>query len=82
MLSDWGQTWQSTLTATSLVIGSALCGASQSMNMLIGARAIQGIGGGSILSLTQLILSDIVPLEKRGVSRDRAASQSDAESSA
>lgn len=61
----------SSFSASSLrptVIGSALCGASQSMNMLIGARAIQGIGGGCILSLTQLILSDIVPLEKRGVS--------------
>ncbi len=31
-----------------------------------GARAIQGIGGGIILSLTQMIIGDIVPLAKRG----------------
>lgn len=47
-------------------VGSALCGASQSMNMLIGSRALQGIGGGAIMSLTQIIIGDIVPLAKRG----------------
>ena len=30
---------------------------------------MQGLGGGSILSLTQIIVGDIVPLHKRGVSR-------------
>lgn len=47
--------------------GSALCGASQSMNMLIASRALQGIGGGAIMSLTQIIIGDIVPLAKRGI---------------
>lgn len=37
--------------------------------MLIGSRAIQGIGGSSIMSLTNFIVGDVVPLEKRGVSR-------------
>ncbi|KAJ3556504.1 hypothetical protein NM688_g1993 [Phlebia brevispora] len=48
-------------------LGSALCGAAQSMNMLIGARAVQGMGGGGILSLTSIILSDLVPLKDRGL---------------
>ncbi|KAJ9112554.1 hypothetical protein QFC19_000571 [Naganishia cerealis] len=48
-------------------VGSALCGASQSMNMLIASRALQGIGGGAIMSLTQIIIGDIVPLAKRGI---------------
>src|ERR1700748_3742248 len=30
------------------VIGSVLCGLSQSMAMLVGARALQGIGGGAL----------------------------------
>lgn len=34
--------------------------------MLIGSRALQGIGGGAIMSLTQIIIGDIVPLAKRG----------------
>ncbi|GBE86280.1 Efflux pump FUS6 [Sparassis crispa] len=47
-------------------LGSALSGASQSMAMLIGARAVQGIGGGGILNLTEIIVSDLVPLAERG----------------
>ncbi|KAH7907493.1 major facilitator superfamily domain-containing protein [Hygrophoropsis aurantiaca] len=46
--------------------GSAVCGAATSLNMLIAGRVIQGIGGGSIASVTQIILSDLVPLHKRG----------------
>ncbi|OZJ04794.1 hypothetical protein BZG36_01875 [Bifiguratus adelaidae] len=46
--------------------GSALCGAAQSMIMLIICRAYQGIGGGGLLSMTQIIVSDIVALQERG----------------
>ncbi|TCD71948.1 hypothetical protein EIP91_000080 [Steccherinum ochraceum] len=48
-------------------LGSALAGASQNMNMLIAARTVQGVGGGGILSLTGIIVSDLVPLAERGV---------------
>lgn len=48
------------------LIGSALCGASQSIGMLIGARAVQGLGGGGIISMVQITISDIVSLEDRG----------------
>ncbi|TFY60743.1 hypothetical protein EVG20_g7309 [Dentipellis fragilis] len=48
-------------------IGSAIGGASQNMNMLIGARTVQGIGGGGIISMSQIIVSDIVPLAERGI---------------
>jgi MFS family permease len=47
---------------------SALCGAAKSMTWLIGARAMQGFGGGAIISLTQIIIGDIIPLHRRGVS--------------
>ncbi|MFZ0905885.1 MAG: MFS transporter, partial [Mycobacterium sp.] len=33
---------------TFFVVGSVLCGVSQSMAMLVGARALQGLGGGAI----------------------------------
>ena len=36
------------------------------MTWLIIARAVQGLGAGSILGLTQIIISDIVSLEERG----------------
>ncbi|KAF9457247.1 iron permease [Collybia nuda] len=48
-------------------LGSALCGGAQSMAMLIGGRAVQGSGAGGILALTEIILSDLVPLQERGM---------------
>ncbi|KAF8936963.1 hypothetical protein BGZ47_009233 [Haplosporangium gracile] len=47
-------------------VGSALCGASQSMNMLIIGRAVQGVGGSGILTLSLVLVADIVPLRNRG----------------
>ncbi|KAF8314987.1 MFS general substrate transporter [Clavulina sp. PMI_390] len=47
-------------------LGSALAGAAQSMNMLVAARAVQGAGGGGILTLTEIIIADMVPLRDRG----------------
>ncbi|KAI8980783.1 MFS general substrate transporter [Trametes punicea] len=54
---------------TSIVIflvGSALCGAAQNMTWLIVCRTIQGIGGGAIYQLVQIVIADIVPLQDRG----------------
>ncbi|KIP05339.1 hypothetical protein PHLGIDRAFT_25152 [Phlebiopsis gigantea 11061_1 CR5-6] len=48
-------------------LGSALDGAAQNMNMLIAARTVQGVGGGAIISLTEIIISDLVPLAERGI---------------
>ncbi|KAI9361624.1 major facilitator superfamily domain-containing protein [Zopfochytrium polystomum] len=46
-------------------LGSALCGAANSMVMLVIARAIAGIGGGGIFSLVMIIIADVVPMEDR-----------------
>ncbi|KAJ6456089.1 iron permease [Mycena sanguinolenta] len=48
-------------------VGSVLCGAANSLNFLIAGRAVQGLGAGGLASLCHIILSDLVPLEKRGV---------------
>ncbi|KAJ7806153.1 major facilitator superfamily domain-containing protein [Mycena olivaceomarginata] len=48
-------------------LGCALCGAAQTMAMLIGGRVVQGIGGAGILSVSTIIISDVVPLSDRGV---------------
>ncbi|KAG8891731.1 hypothetical protein FRC01_014543, partial [Tulasnella sp. 417] len=47
-------------------LGSGIAGGAKSMNMLIAGRAIQGVGGGSILSLTEIVIADLVPLSQRG----------------
>jgi len=46
---------------------SAICGAATNIDMLIIFRGIQGIGGGGIMAMTNIIISDIVPLRKRGM---------------
>ncbi len=47
-------------------VASLLCGVSTSMTGLIVARVIQGLGGGAILPITQAILLETFPAEKRG----------------
>jgi EmrB/QacA subfamily drug resistance transporter len=48
------------------IVGSVLCGASQSMGQLIAARALQGVGGGAIQALAFAMLGDILPPRERG----------------
>lgn len=48
------------------VIGSVSCGLSQSMAMLVGSRALQGIGGGGITVTASALIGEVVPLRERG----------------
>jgi EmrB/QacA subfamily drug resistance transporter len=47
------------------MLGSLLAGLSQNMEMLIGARAIQGLGGGGLMALAIATLGDIIPPRER-----------------
>jgi EmrB/QacA subfamily drug resistance transporter len=48
------------------LIGSVLCGQSRDMGELIAFRAVQGVGGGGLMVLTQSIIGDVVPARERG----------------
>ncbi|MEW2161481.1 MFS transporter [Streptomyces sp. NPDC007084] len=49
------------------LVGSALCGAAQSMGQLIAARAVQGLGGGGLMSVTMVVIAHLKgPGEKDG----------------
>ena len=47
------------------LVGSFLCGLSQTMYMLIGFRAIQGLGAGAIFTVTYTIVGDVFSLDER-----------------
>jgi EmrB/QacA subfamily drug resistance transporter len=47
------------------ILGSVLCGLSQSMYELAAFRAVQGIGAGGLFSLSLAIIGDIVPPRER-----------------
>jgi MFS family permease len=49
-----------------LCIADLLCGLSQSPAMFYVFRGLAGVAGGGVTSLTMIIVSDIVTLEKRG----------------
>lgn len=47
---------------------SALCGMADSLSMLIIARILQGIGGGALQPVSQAVMLETFPWEKRGIS--------------
>ncbi|EJU04352.1 MFS general substrate transporter [Dacryopinax primogenitus] len=53
-------------TLAVFLIGSILCAIAQSMIQLIAFRAVTGIGGGGIITLVMIIVSDVVAMKDRG----------------
>ncbi|KAJ7590874.1 MFS general substrate transporter [Mycena floridula] len=51
---------------TIFMIGNLIAGFSKSIKQMIVARGIAGAGGGGIISMMQIIVSDIVTLRERG----------------
>lgn len=48
------------------LLGSVLCGFANSMGYLIGARALQGLGGGGLFVLALSVVGDVVSGRERG----------------
>ena len=66
-LSDmFGRKWFLTAGIVVFIIGSILCGISQTMMQLIAFRAFQGIGAGCIMGMAFIIIGDLFPPAERG----------------
>lgn len=56
------------LLITALVFftaGSVICGVACNIPVLLAGRCVQGVGGGGIITLVQVITADIIPLRQR-----------------
>src|SRR5919112_2165676 len=62
----WGRRWPFLVAVTMFTLGSAVGAMAPTFEMLVAARAIQGLGGGGLMILSQAIIADIVPASERG----------------
>ncbi len=54
------------LSVTLFTLASMLCGAASSLGMLIAARVLQGAAGGGLQPVSQAVLLESFPVQKRG----------------
>ncbi|KAK2877266.1 hypothetical protein FQN49_001290 [Arthroderma sp. PD_2] len=62
----FGRRWLLILSVVWFAIGSGLAGGAKGTIMIIIGRTIQGVGGGGINSLIDIIIGDLVPMRERG----------------
>jgi len=66
-LSDmYGRKWFLVGGIAVFIVGSILCGTSQTMNQLIGFRAFQGIGAGALMGMAFITVGDLFSPAERG----------------
>jgi EmrB/QacA subfamily drug resistance transporter len=66
-LSDtYGRRWVYLIGVTIFMVGSAMSGASQSMEWLIFSRGMQGLGAGALFPVSMATIADLYPPAKRG----------------
>ncbi len=65
-LSDiWGRKPVILLANIVFLVGSLLCAVSVSIGMLIGGRVVQGVGGGGLIVLVNIVISDLFSMRER-----------------
>lgn len=54
------------LAVVAFTLGSILAAVSHAFTLLLVGRSIQGVGGGGIMVLTEVLIADLIPLKERG----------------
>lgn len=62
-----GRRWALSVSAALLTVGSLMVAVGHQYPVLIAGRSIQGFGVGGIYTITEIIVTDLVPLRLRGI---------------
>ncbi|KAJ5674185.1 Efflux pump [Penicillium macrosclerotiorum] len=62
----FGRKYLIILSLVLFTAGSIVAAVAQSFTTLLVGRSVQGVGGGGIISLTEVVITDLVPLRQRG----------------
>ncbi|WP_033823350.1 MDR family MFS transporter [Kitasatospora sp. MBT63] len=54
------------VSAIVFITGSFFCGLATNMSLLIGWRALQGVGAGGLMVTAMALIADVIPLRERG----------------
>ena len=54
------------LAVTLFLVGTVVCALAQDMTLMLIGRTVQGAGGSGIIALTNVLITDLVPLRNRG----------------
>ncbi|MCJ1380215.1 hypothetical protein MMC17_003318 [Xylographa soralifera] len=65
MSNIFGRRTPMLLSIATFALGGGISGGANSMTMLIAGRTVQGLGGGGILMLMEVITCDLLPLRER-----------------
>ncbi|KAH6656048.1 major facilitator superfamily domain-containing protein [Truncatella angustata] len=66
MADIFGRRWLTICTVATFALGSSICGGASTTAILLCGRAVQGVGGGGINLMIEMIVCDLVPLRDRG----------------
>lgn len=67
-LSDiWGRKLVTLAALAVFAVASAICGAANSMRLLLAARALQGTAGGGLILMVHICISDMFSVKKRSL---------------
>ncbi len=62
----FGRKYLLVIALSVFIVGSAVCGFATSMELLILGRAVEGLGGGGLIILSQATIADVIPPRQRG----------------